>query len=355
MFLSDLTSRAGQIRRTRPPRSAADESSGGRPYVSSAQNTSSLRPRRTLAMSPLPPPLPPMVALLALLGAAPLAAAEVSEAVWHRALVSQAQLDAAATSERFQVADEILCAALANAAPWCHLLTHEGTTCVLYDVVVDSLDAAAADAATPCRTRHRNGETPAPATLPPTQPVTCQATPYSSVSLAAVCFVEGAPVSHGTTLEQDCFPAFCWNRAIVPDHAGTVASTCDAPFSQTSAGCVHLYKQPTDWCKARQYCVSLQADLVVVSSEGFAALQEHLDAENPEEGVWVGVRRRKWLDGRVVSQEEWHSSEPNGNTEDCARMQKYSGQSRPVSIIRQTMHCRLILCPVYEAMRQPLL
>ncbi|XP_063841142.1 uncharacterized protein LOC135089495 [Scylla paramamosain] len=246
-------------------------------------------------MSPLPPPLPPMVALLALLGAAPLAAAEVSEAVWHRALVSQAQLDAAATSERFQVADEILCAALANAAPWCHLLTHEGTTCVLYDVVVDSLDAAAADAATPCRTRHRN-----------------------------VCFVEGAPVSHGTTLEQDCFPAFCWNRAIVPDHAGTVASTCDAPFSQTSAGCVHLYKQPTDWCKARQYCVSLQADLVVVSSEGFAALQEHLDAENPEEGVWVGVRRRKWLDGRVVSQEEWHSSEPNGNTEDCARMQKYS-------------------------------
>ncbi|KAK8386331.1 hypothetical protein O3P69_010775 [Scylla paramamosain] len=138
-------------------------------------------------MSPLPPPLPPMVALLALLGAAPLAAAEMSEAVWHRALISQAQLDAAATSERFQVADEILCAALANAAPWCQLLTHEGTTCVLYDVVVDSLDDAAADAATTCRTRHRN-----------------------------VCIVEGEPLPHGAMLVHNCLPALCWNRAIVP-------------------------------------------------------------------------------------------------------------------------------------------
>ncbi|XP_063841798.1 uncharacterized protein LOC135089746 [Scylla paramamosain] len=143
-------------------------------------------------MSPLPPPLPLLVALLALLGAAPLAAAEVSEAVWHRALVSQAQLDAAATSERFLVADEILCAALANAVPWCHLLTHEGTTCVLYDVVVDSLDAAAADAATPCRTRHRN-----------------------------VCVVEGVPVPHGSMVDHQCLPALCWNGAIIPAPAGT--------------------------------------------------------------------------------------------------------------------------------------
>ncbi|XP_045101630.1 uncharacterized protein LOC123498518 isoform X2 [Portunus trituberculatus] len=208
-------------------------------------------------MSPLPPSLQPLLellALLALLGATPPATAEMSQAVWHRALVSQAQLDAAATSESFQVSDEILCAALANNAPWCHLLTYEGTTCVLYDVVVDSVDAAAPDATIPCRTRHRN-----------------------------VCIVEGAPLPHGAKLVHDCFPSLCWNRAIIPNHDDAVSSTCDGPFSQTSSGCIYLYKQPTDWCKAREYCLSLQSDLAIVSSEGFAALQEYFAAETPAE------------------------------------------------------------------------
>ncbi|MPC81518.1 hypothetical protein E2C01_076139 [Portunus trituberculatus] len=239
-------------------------------------------------MSPLPPSLPPLLALLELLAAAPPAAAEMSQAVWHRALVSQAQLDAAATSESFHVSHEILSAALANNAPWCHMLTYEGTTCVLYDVVVDSLDAAP-DATTPCRTCYRN-----------------------------VCIVEGAPLPHGAKLVHDCFPSLCWNRAIIPNHdeaavypvsfsfpldailssllrrrdtlsfhretLSTVSSTCDEPFSQTSAGCLYLYKQPTDWCKAHEYCLSLQSDLAIVSSEGFAALQDYFATEIPAEG-----------------------------------------------------------------------
>ena len=114
-------------------------------------------------MSRLPSTL---LALLVLLGAAPPAATAMSQALWHRALVSQAQLDAAARSESFQVSSEMLCAALANNAPWCHLLTHEGTTCLLYDVVVDSMYPAAANATTPCRTRHRNGETHPPPLAP---------------------------------------------------------------------------------------------------------------------------------------------------------------------------------------------
>ncbi|XP_063841141.1 uncharacterized protein LOC135089494 [Scylla paramamosain] len=246
-------------------------------------------------MSPLPPPLPPMVALLALLGAAPLAAAEMSEAVWHRALISQAQLDAAATSERFQVADEILCAALANAAPWCHLLTHEGTTCVLYDVVVDSLDDAAADAATTCRTRHRN-----------------------------VCIVEGEPLPHGAMLVHNCLPALCWNRAIVP--AVTVSTACDGDFVQEVFGCFYLHQEEKTWCDARYHCATLGADLAVVSASDFQKLQILLAATANMMQVWVGVKSRMWLDNRDVASGEWGPNDPNGAADECARMLMENGK-----------------------------
>ena len=104
--------------------------------------------------------LPSLLVLLALLAAAP-AAMSGETTVWHRAQVSKDQLAAAATSKAQQVLDEIICAILATETPWCHLFTYEGNTCVLYDVVVDSLaDPPPEDTATPCKTRHRNGKTP---------------------------------------------------------------------------------------------------------------------------------------------------------------------------------------------------
>lgn len=36
--------------------------------------------------------------------------------------------------------------------------------------------------------------------------------------------------------------------------------------------------------------------------------------------VWVGVKARKWLDGRIVTQSEWNFGEPNGSPDICARM-----------------------------------
>ncbi|MPC23720.1 hypothetical protein E2C01_016781 [Portunus trituberculatus] len=198
-------------------------------------------------MSPLPLSLPLLLALLALLGAAPPAAAEMNQALWYRALVSQAQLDAAATSESFQVSDEILCAALANNAPWCHLLTYEGTTCVLYDVAVDSLDAAATDATTPCRTRLRN-----------------------------VCIEEGVPLPHGAMLVQDCQPALCWNRAVISDY--TASTTCDGDFLQDALGCIYLHQVPMTWCDARQHCATLGADLATASALEFPIMQAFLEA-----------------------------------------------------------------------------
>ncbi|XP_045136961.1 uncharacterized protein LOC123519605 isoform X2 [Portunus trituberculatus] len=211
-------------------------------------------------MSLLPPSLS---LLLALLWEASPIPAEASQALWYRGLVSQAQLDAATTYVSFQVSDEILCSALASKAAWCHLLTYDGATCALYDVVMDSLDAAP-DATTPCMTRHSNGGTPAPAAHPPTtQPITCQASQslspqkcvhsmsgwhsslYSSVSLAAVCFVDGVPVPHWTKVEQECFTALCWNRVVGPGgDGGTAVTTCDGDFVQDALGCVYLHKVP---------------------------------------------------------------------------------------------------------------
>ncbi|XP_045137029.1 uncharacterized protein LOC123519639 [Portunus trituberculatus] len=234
-----------------------------------------------------------LLPLLALLVATLPATAEMNQVVWHRALVSQAQLDAATMSESFQVSDEILCAALANNSPRCHLLTYEGTTCVLYDVAVDSLDAAP-DATTPCRTRHRN-----------------------------VCFVDGVPVSHGTKVEQECFTALCWNRAVIPYYAAS--TTCDGDFVQDALGCVYLHQVEMTWCDARQHCATLGADLATVSASEFPALQAFLEASASGVQVWVGATFQKWLDGRDVAGEEWGSGEPNGPLDDCVRMKRYNG------------------------------
>lgn len=104
---------------------------------------------------------PLLLPLLALMGAASPAGTSGTTSVWHRAQVSQHQLAAAVTSKSYQVLDEILCAILATHTPWCHLFTHEGNTCVLYDMVVDNLDVPPPeDTATPCMTRHRNSKTP---------------------------------------------------------------------------------------------------------------------------------------------------------------------------------------------------
>ncbi|XP_045136962.1 uncharacterized protein LOC123519605 isoform X3 [Portunus trituberculatus] len=163
-------------------------------------------------MSLLPPSLS---LLLALLWEASPIPAEASQALWYRGLVSQAQLDAATTYVSFQVSDEILCSALASKAAWCHLLTYDGATCALYDVVMDSLDAAP-DATTPCMTRHSN-----------------------------VCFVDGVPVPHWTKVEQECFTALCWNRVVGPGgDGGTAVTTCDGDFVQDALGCVYLHKVP---------------------------------------------------------------------------------------------------------------
>ena len=89
---------------------------------------------------------------LALLGTTP--SASMTTSVWHRAQVSRDQLAAAAAAaakyKNYQVVDEIPCAMLANQQPWCHVFTYEGNTCVLYDVVVDSLaDPPPVESATP--------------------------------------------------------------------------------------------------------------------------------------------------------------------------------------------------------------
>lgn len=36
--------------------------------------------------------------------------------------------------------------------------------------------------------------------------------------------------------------------------------------------------------------------------------------------VWVGVKARRWLDGRDVATAEWLETDPDGPPDDCARM-----------------------------------
>ena len=100
-----------------------------------------------------------LLILLPLLGAGPPAAASLITYVWYKTLVTQNQLTAATKFESYKVFDEISCTTLANNLPWCHLFTHEGNICILYDVVLDNLAANPPDAtAKPCRIRHTNGK-----------------------------------------------------------------------------------------------------------------------------------------------------------------------------------------------------
>lgn len=126
---------------------------------------------------------------------------------------------------------------------------------------------------------------------------------------------------HGATLEQeqDCFPVLCWNGAITHNHAGTASATCDGGFVQGALGCVYLHREALSWCEARQHCAAQGADLAVVSASGFTLLQTLLPHYGNDD-VWVGVKARKWMDGRDVADDEWGPGEPNGADDDCARM-----------------------------------
>lgn len=101
-----------------------------------------------------------MASLLALL--VPLLAAASASTVWHKALITQDRLGAAARTQTVPVSEEILCAITATHTPWCELFTHNASGCVLYDVLLDSLAAPPPEGqdTAACRTRHRNGEAP---------------------------------------------------------------------------------------------------------------------------------------------------------------------------------------------------
>ena len=147
-------------------------------------------------MSLLPLLLLSSLALLTLQGAAPPAAASMTSSVWHSAQVSKNVLAAANTSESYQLLEEILCAIVATQTSWCHLFTYENNTCVLYNVVVDSLAAPPPeDTATPCKIRHRNGKTPTAAALPL---VSLAATLLSTYMYTVCCSHSASRSPHGS-------------------------------------------------------------------------------------------------------------------------------------------------------------
>uniref|UniRef100_A0A0P4VXP1 C-type lectin domain-containing protein n=1 Tax=Scylla olivacea TaxID=85551 RepID=A0A0P4VXP1_SCYOL len=78
------------------------------------------------------------------------------------------------------------------------------------------------------------------------------------------------------------------------------------------------------WCEARYRCGTLGADLAVVSTSDIAVLQAFLDNNAANEEIWVGVKGRKWLDGRDVENSMWGGTDPNGDPEDCGRMRIFS-------------------------------
>ncbi|KAG7175835.1 C-type lectin lectoxin-Phi2-like [Homarus americanus] len=80
------------------------------------------------------------------------------------------------------------------------------------------------------------------------------------------------------------------------------------------------------WLDARSFCHCRGSELFTAPTPGaFRRLAAHYLENSRITDVWVGVKSRRWLDGRYVDNSEWSYNEPNEHYENCARMTNMKG------------------------------
>ncbi|XP_041091683.1 CD209 antigen-like protein A isoform X2 [Polyodon spathula] len=99
--------------------------------------------------------------------------------------------------------------------------------------------------------------------------------------------------------------------------------TCPCDWKEFSGKCYYFSKSEEAWQKAKEFCYSQDAVLVVIKTEqelnfigGQVSRGHYVGLSDLQtEGTWV------WLDGSTVDSRFWRSGEPNNaNEEDCGEL-----------------------------------
>lgn len=97
----------------------------------------------------------------------------------------------------------------------------------------------------------------------------------------------------------------------------TPLTCCSDPFIMTSVGCLHYDENVRmNWCKSREYCLSLGTDLFTAENEDQVAEAGAILTDIPGAAYWTsahnGTSQFRWAvgKGRAVESTEWFRSYP---------------------------------------------
>ncbi|XP_074486693.1 C-type lectin domain family 4 member E-like [Sebastes fasciatus] len=102
---------------------------------------------------------------------------------------------------------------------------------------------------------------------------------------------------------------------------------CPAGWRLINCRCYFLSTEKKTWMDSRIYCLSKDADLVVINSEEEQKSLYRLNGNVP--AYWIGLHvptgstRWKWVDGSALTKSSWMPGQPNRNpmkVEDCVTM-----------------------------------
>lgn len=115
----------------------------------------------------------------------------------------------------------------------------------------------------------------------------------------------------------------------LPDTSTTVP--CTEPGGKMYMGHCYFPLNPRTWAAARDFCASLKAHLVTITSSGE---QAHVETVGYNDR-WIGFLRPestpiasssfKWITGEATTYTRWDSGEPNGSGY-CARLRGSDGR-----------------------------
>lgn len=123
---------------------------------------------------------------------------------------------------------------------------------------------------------------------------------------------------------------------IGPSLDGTVGVPCTEPGGKMYGGHCYFPLNPRTFMAARDFCISLKAHLVTITSDGE---QKHVVTVGYNDR-WIGLARAegsppsatsfKWINGETVGYTYWDSGEPNGSGF-CTRLRDADGRWADIS------------------------
>ncbi|XP_044045915.1 C-type lectin domain family 4 member M-like isoform X1 [Siniperca chuatsi] len=106
---------------------------------------------------------------------------------------------------------------------------------------------------------------------------------------------------------------------------------CPADWKEINSRCYFLSTESKTWEDSRTYCLSKDADLVVINSEEEQRALYRLDGK-VDLLFWIGLYDTagtfKWVDGSALTRPFWQSGQPDrggpNNREDCVEMYHFN-------------------------------